>query len=97
MPTQQEIERIKEKVIPILMPYGIKRLGLFGSFVRGEATHESDIDILIEIEKDISLLRFVGLKLEIESVLGKKIDLVEYAMIKPLLRERIMREQVVLL
>ncbi len=39
---------------------------------------DSDIDILVEIEKDISLLDFVGLKLEIEEALGRKVDLVEY-------------------
>jgi len=52
---------------------------------------------LVEIEKDISLLDFVGLKLEIEDKLGKKLDLVEYNAIKPLLRERILKEQVVIL
>jgi len=58
---------------------------------------DSDIDIVVKIEKDISLLDFVGLKLEIEEVLGRKVDLVEYNTIKPLLRERILKEQVVIL
>jgi len=57
---------------------------------------DSDIDILVEIDKDISLLDFVGLKLEIEDALGKKVDLVEYKAIKPLLREWILNEQVVI-
>jgi len=52
---------------------------------------------LVEIEKDITLLDFVGLKLEIEEKLAKKLDLVEYNAIKPLLRERILKEQVVIL
>jgi len=58
---------------------------------------DSDIDILVEIEKDISLLDFVGIKLEIEEALERKIDLVEYSTIKPLLKERILKEQVVIL
>jgi len=58
---------------------------------------DSDIDILVEIEKDISLLDFVGLKLEIEEALGRKVDLVEYNTIKPLLKERILNEQVIIL
>jgi len=91
------IEEIKQKILPILQRYGVKRVGLFGSCVRGEMREGSDIDILVEIEKDISLLDFVGLKLEIEEALGKKVDLVEYNTIKPLLREKILSEQVIIL
>ena len=91
------IEEIKRKALPILQRYGVKRVGLFGSYVRGEMGEDSDIDILVEIEKDISLLDFVGLKLEIEEALERKVDLVEYSTIKPLLRERILSEQEVIL
>ncbi|MHA1267425.1 MAG: nucleotidyltransferase family protein [Candidatus Helarchaeota archaeon] len=56
-----------------------------------------DIDILVEIEDDISLLDFVGIKLELEDVLRKKVDLIEYNTIKPLLKERILAEQVVII
>lgn len=91
------IEQIKQKILPILQRCGVKRVGLLGSCVRGRMTTESDIDILVEIEKDISLLDFVGLKLEIEEALNKKVDLVEYNTIKPLLRERILNEQEIIL
>ena len=57
----------------------------------------SDIDILVDIKADISLLDFVGLKQKIEEVLGRKVDLVEYDTLKPILRERILKQQVVLL
>jgi len=60
-------------------------------------TADSDLDILVEIEQDISLLDFVGLKLEIEQALNRKVDLVEYSTIKPLLRERILSEQEIIL
>ena len=92
-----QIDEIKRKILPILQRYGAKRAGLFGSCVREKMREDSDIDILVEIDKDISLLDFVGIKLEIEDALGKKIDLVEYNTIKPLLRERILNEQVVIL
>jgi len=91
------IEQIKRKILPILQRYGVKKIGLFGSCVRGQMTADSDIDILVEIEKDISLLDFVGLKLEIEEALNRKVDLVEYNTIKPLLRERILNEQEIIL
>ncbi|OHB94382.1 MAG: hypothetical protein A3E19_02265 [Planctomycetes bacterium RIFCSPHIGHO2_12_FULL_52_36] len=91
------IREIEQKILPILQCYGVKRAGLFGSCVRGEVKEDSDIDILVEIEEDISLLDFVGIKLELEEALGRKVDLVEYNTIKPLLRKRILDEQVVLL
>jgi len=87
-------EEIKQKILPILEKYNIKRAGLFGSYVRGDMREDSDIDILVEIKEDISLLDFVGIKLEIEEILGKKVDLVEYNTIKPLIREKIIKEQV---
>lgn len=93
----KDIEDIKRKILPILKRYGVKRVGLFGSFVRGEMRKGSDIDILVEIEKDISLFDFVGIKLEIEEALGEKVDLVEYDTIKPILKERILNEQVIIL
>ena len=94
---RKNIEDIKRKILPILQRYGVKKIGLFGSCVRGEMREDSDIDILVEIEKDISLLDFIGIKLEIEETLGRKVDLVEYCTIKPLLRDRILKEQVVVL
>jgi hypothetical protein len=91
------IEQIKRKILPILRRYGVKRVGLFGSCVRGEMTPDSDIDILVDIEKDISLLDFVGIKLELEEALNRKVDLVEYSTIKPLLRESILSQQEIIL
>ena len=87
-------EEIKQKILPILQRHGIKRAGLFGSYVRGEMREDSDVDILVELDDDISLLDFVGIKLEIEEVLGKKIDLVEYCTIKPFIKDKIIKEQV---
>ncbi len=77
--------------------YGLSFLAIFGSYGRGQQTENSDIDILVEIGDNISLLDFVGIKLEIEDALGSKVDLVEYNTIKPLLRDRILKEQVVIL
>lgn len=91
------INKIKQKILPILHDYEAKRVALFGSCVRGEMEKDSDIDILVDIKADISLLGFVELKQKIEEVLRRKVDLVEYDTLKPLLKERILKEQVVLL
>lgn len=89
-----QIEEIKETVLHVLRQHGAKRAGLFGSLVREEMTETSDVDILVELNKDLSLLDFIGIKLEIEERLGKKVDLVEYDTLKPLLKDRILKEEV---
>lgn len=61
---------------------------------RGEATKKSDIDFLIQFKGEKSLFDMVELKLELEEVLKKKVDLVTYRSLSPLLRERILKEQV---
>ena len=91
------VEEMKYKIIPILERYGVKKAAIFGSFVKGKAKSSSDLDILVEIERDMSLLDFVGVRLELEEALNMKVDLVEYETIKPLIREKILGEQVVIL
>jgi len=93
----EDIAELKNLIIPVLKKHRVKKAALFGSFVRGEAKESSDIDILVDVDENISLLDFVGIKLDLEEVLGRKVDLVEYGTIKPRLRERILKEQVVIL
>jgi len=93
----EKIDEIKRKIEPILKRYGVKRAGIFGSVVRGEENEESDIDVLVEIEGRMSLLDFAGLKLELEEVLGRKVDLGEYSVIKPIIKEQILGEEVAIL
>jgi len=92
-----QVEEIKKKILPILKKYGAKKAGVFGSIVRGEAKEDSDIDILVEIESKISLLDFVGLKLELEEALRRKVDLGEYSVIKPVIKDQILSEEVSIL
>jgi uncharacterized protein len=89
-----KIEEIKEKILPILTKHQITRAGIFGSMATGRATKKSDIDILIELSTKISLLEFVGIKYELEDLLGRKVDLFEYQAIKPMLKKRILAEEI---
>jgi predicted nucleotidyltransferase len=73
--------------------FGVIRIGLFGSFARGEQNEDSDIDLAIEVEKDKkSLKNFFGLKRELEAQLGKKIDLGIESALKPLAKEQIQKD-----
>ncbi len=91
------IEEIREKVAPLLRSYGASRAGVFGSAARGELKKDSDVDILVEIPRPISLLDFVAIKQKLEETLGRKVDLVEYATLKPSLRDAILKTQTAIL
>ena len=88
------IADIKKAIQPVLGKYPIKRASLFGSYARQEARIESDIDILVEFSSTISLIQFVTIQLELEDLLGKKVDLVEFSTIKPQLKKSILDEQI---
>ncbi|MBU0579466.1 nucleotidyltransferase family protein [Patescibacteria group bacterium] len=79
----------------ILFSYGVKKAAVFGSYARGSQTDESDIDILVELGKKMSLLDFVGLKLDLEDKLNKKVDLLQYKTLKPSIKDFILKDQLV--
>jgi len=93
----EQIIEIREKILNALKQNDVKRASLFGSVVRGELTDESDIDILVEFKGKKSLLDLVGLKLELEEMLKRKVDVLTYSSLHPLLKDRILREQEVIL
>jgi predicted nucleotidyltransferase len=68
--------------------YPIRRMALFGSWARGEARENSDVDVLVDVDPSIGL-RFVELGDELERALGRRVDLVSRRAIKPALWERI--------
>ena len=91
------MEMIKEKAVPILKEAGVTRSALFGSVVRGEETKDSDVDILILPPDGMSLFGFVALERKLGEAVGKKVDLVSYRAIHPVLKDQILSEQVPLL
>lgn len=94
---KSEIEKVKEKIIPILLKYGTIHAGIFGSLVHGDISKNSDIDILVEIPANLDLLDFVHIKHELEDAVKREVDLVEYSTIKPVLKENILKEEVSIL
>ena len=92
------IQEIKKKISPILKKNGVKKAAIFGSYARGEEKKRSDVDILIKYKYDNkSYFDLVGLQLELEKKLKKKVDLLTYDSIHPLLRESILEDQKIIL
>jgi predicted nucleotidyltransferase len=94
---KSKIEEIKKTILSILKKHEVKKAALFGSFVRGEESEKSDIDLLVEFKGKKSLLDLVGLKQELEKVLKRKVDVLTYKSLHPLLKDRILQEQQVIL
>ncbi len=80
-----DIKRIARK-------YGAVRLRVFGSQATGKATESSDIDILADFEPGRDLWDLVGLKQDLEELLGRKVDVLEEEGLSPYLRDRILQE-----
>ena len=84
------------RLIEICRQNDVSMLGVFGSVARGEATDQSDVDLLVRFSKRKSLLAHVALERQISAALGRDVDLLTEAALSPYLRERILRDLQVL-
>src|SRR5919199_195475 len=78
----------------LVVVFGVKSLGLFGSYVRGEAKPSSDLDVLVEFVDGSTFSNFIDLQTHLSNLLSVKIDLVENGHLKPYIGKRILREVV---
>lgn len=89
----------KESILKILAEkekelkeYGVKEIGLFGSYVRNEADSYSDIDVLVDIDSDYKTFRnFLGLNYYLEELLGTKVELVTKQSLSPYIGPHILK------
>lgn len=72
--------------------FGVKEIGIFGSYVRGEQKNNSDLDILVEFEEAPSLFKFIELEDYLKRLLKVKVDLVMKSALKPRIGKHIMTE-----
>ncbi|MFN0107741.1 MAG: nucleotidyltransferase family protein [Blastocatellia bacterium] len=92
--TESILTKLKELKPVIATRYKAKEIGLFGSFVRGEQTTNSDIDVLVEFEEGADLFDLVGLADYLEEMLQRKVDVVPKRALRAELREFVLREVV---
>lgn len=93
-PSLEEILTTLRAHLPELRArYGVRSLGVFGSYVRGDERPESDLDVLVEFdERGLTLLQFVELENYLSDLLGLKVDLVEKRALKPFIGRRVLEE-----
>ncbi len=93
-----DIEELKRIIVKykheLEKEYGVKEIGVFGSYVKNEETNASDLDILIDFHSSIDLLSFVHLKNYLSDLLKINVDLVMKKALKPKIGERILNEVV---
>ncbi|MBI2476083.1 MAG: nucleotidyltransferase family protein [Candidatus Taylorbacteria bacterium] len=96
-----DLETIKRKIALnkeyLLKTYGVEEIGVFGSFARGDNDANSDIDVAIELNRTVpvGLLAFARMQFYLEDVLGRKVDLVIKSGIKPMIKDRILSQLII--
>ena len=76
----------------LLKEFGVKRIGLFGSYLHNQETDESDIDLLVDADENMSLLRFAELQNRLSEIFNHKIDLVSINGISKYIKPTVMKE-----
>jgi len=89
-------EEIKKKIISILVKHDIKRILVFGSYARKEATPKSDLDLIVDFPEGTSLLDHVGIEIELSEALDMKIDLLSRNGISPHIKDQVLKEVIVI-
>jgi predicted nucleotidyltransferase len=97
---QEELDALGKRIVPLLLPYGVEEVALFGSYVRGEAGPDSDLDVLVRFEsptrRPLGFLELFDLEEQLSKTLGRKVDLVSDRGISRHLRPYIESEKVVI-
>ncbi len=88
------IKTNREEILKIAAKHGASNVRIFGSVARGEADEKSDIDFLVEMELNRSLLDRVGLLLDLEKLLGRKVDVATERVLKDRIKERVLKDAV---
>ncbi len=89
------IEILKHHENSLKLKYGVSKIGIFGSFARGEGKDASDVDILVEFREDAENFdNYIELKYFLQEIFSKDVDLVTIDALKPQLKDDIMREVV---
>ena len=82
----------RDAILALAVKYGASHLRLFGSVARGEARPDSDIDLLVDLEPGRSLFDLGGLLMDLQNLLGFKVDVVTEPGLRPRIREQVLQE-----
>ncbi|NTU59673.1 MAG: hypothetical protein HGA98_01290 [Deltaproteobacteria bacterium] len=96
----ERLDELREKILPLLLPCGVRRVALFGSFARGEETEDSDVDILVDLkgpgERPRLGLKWFALEGELSRRLGRDVELVTERSLSRYVRPYVEKDMVTL-
>lgn len=96
MSLEQVLREKREEVLALAARYGAYNVRVFGSVARGEANEASDLDLMVDLQPGRSLFDLVGLLMKLQDLLGREVDVAPSNGLKPRIRERVLREAVLL-
>ena len=82
----------RDEILQLAARHGAHNVRVFGSVARGELTKDSDVDLLVDMEPECSLLDMVSFQVALQELLGRKVDVVTEASVYWLIRRRVLRE-----
>jgi predicted nucleotidyltransferase len=93
-PERHELEAHREELAALCREHGVSELSVFGSQARGDARAGSDLDVLVTFEpgRAVGFLALARLQRELEALLGRRVDLVPKAGLKPVIRDAVLKE-----
>lgn len=94
METDDLLGEKREEILRLAAKHGARNIRVFGSFARGEALPGSDVDFLVELEPGRSLLDLGALLMDLQDLLGRRVDLVTERALHWYIRERVLKEAV---
>lgn len=91
-----QVRAKRQAILDAAARHGASNVRIIGSVARGEATPDSDVDVLVFMEPDRSLLDRAGLSLDLQEILGRKVDVATERGLRPRLRESVMQDAIAL-
>ena len=86
------LELMRQPILQIAAQYGITNVRIFGSYARGDEREDSDVDLLVDVPRGMTLFELGGFTMDLESTLHKRVDVVPSDSIKPALRSNILTD-----
>lgn len=96
MISDKEIAARRDDILRAAAAHGASNVRIFGSVAKGEAGPESDVDVLVDLEPDRSLFDLGGLLVDLQEILGRKVDVVTEGSLHWYIRDRVLQEAVAL-
>jgi uncharacterized protein len=96
MLTKADIFQRRDEILAVARRYGASNVRLFGSVARGDATADSDLDLIVRFEPNRSLLDQGGLLMDLQELLGVEVDVIDEDAMRPRFRQHVLKEVVAL-